>query len=138
MLLYEIKISYERQTGEDNPKNVHEIYLIEGVNCTDVESRLMLEVGPYISGDSQVTNCKTVQYMDIIDKVDGDNWYKGRVELITVDDSGKESRKAVSILVQAHDMKQALKRLDEHVSNLDCEIISLTKTKIMDVLHAVN
>ena len=138
MLLYEIKIAYERQTGEDNPNKVKETYLIEGVNCADVEKRLFDEIGRYISGDSEVTQCKKVQYHDILDKSEGDNWYKGRVELITIDDNGKESRKAVSILVQATNIHFALKRLKEHVDSLDCEIISLTKSKIVDVLHAIH
>lgn len=137
MLLYEIKIAYERQTGEDNPAKVKETYLIEGLNCTDVEGRLLEEISPYISGDSEVTNCKKVQYMDIIDNTTGDKWYKGRIELITVEDNGKETRKAASILVQAADCNQALKRLIDNVSNLDCEIVSITRTAIMDVYRAV-
>lgn len=54
MILYEIKINYERQTGEDNPGNVKETYLVEGLSPADVEGRLMDEIQRYISGDSEV------------------------------------------------------------------------------------
>ena len=138
MLLYELKIAYERQTGEDNPGNVKETYLIEGVNCADVEGRLMEEIGPFISGDSEVRSCKKVQYLDILDNTTGDKWYKGRIELINVEDDGKETRKGANLLVQAADVNQALKRLSDHVGNLDCEILSIAKTPIMDVFRATH
>ena len=41
MLFYEIKVNYQRQTGEDNPSNVKETYLVEGFTPADVEQRLM-------------------------------------------------------------------------------------------------
>ena len=41
MIFYELKISYTRQTGEDNPKAVKETYLVEGLTAADVEERLL-------------------------------------------------------------------------------------------------
>ena len=38
MIFYELKISYTRQTGEDNPKAVKETYLVEGLTAADVEA----------------------------------------------------------------------------------------------------
>ncbi len=138
MLFYEIKINYQRQTGEDNPGNVRETYLIEGLNCTDVEGRLMEELKPYIFGDSEVTACQKRQFFEIINAPEGDKWYKGRVELITIEDSGKETRKAVSVLVQADSAAMALKNLNGAMSGYDCEIISIAKSPIIDVLRATN
>ena len=95
MLFYEIKVNYERQTGEDNPGKVKETYLVEGVNCADVENRLMEEIKPFIFGDCEVSSCKKVQYFDIFPNEGSEFWYKARVEMITVD-GDKETRKAVS------------------------------------------
>ena len=39
MIFYEIKISYTRQTGEDNPAGVKETYMVEGLTCADVDNR---------------------------------------------------------------------------------------------------
>ena len=50
MLFYEIKVNYQRQTGEDNPSNVKETYLVEGFTPADVEQRLMEEIKPLIFG----------------------------------------------------------------------------------------
>lgn len=139
MLFYEIKIHYTRQTGEDNPGVVKETYLVEGLNCSDVEGRLIEEIKPYIfNGDVEVTSCRKVQLFDLIPSAEGDRWFKARVELITVEDNGKETRKAVTILICASTIKHALKNLAEHLSSLDCEIVSITRSPIMDVLRATN
>ena len=138
MILYEIKVHYQRQTGEDNPGNVKETYLVEGLNCADTENRLMEELKPLIFGDCEVPSCKKVQFYDIFPSPEADKWYKARVELVTVEDNGKETRKPVSILVQATTMDHALKNLNHNLSTLDCEVISLQRSPILEFYRAVN
>ena len=137
MIFYEIKISYTRQTGEDNPAAVKETYLVEGFTCADVENRLIEEIKPLISGEWEVKSCKQVQFYDLIPNPEGDRWYKARVEMITVEDNGKETRKAVSIYVQAGNVTEANKTLHQALSNLDCEVVSITRSPILEVLRAV-
>ena len=137
MIFYEIKISYTRQTGEDNPAAVKETYLVEGLTCADVENRLIEEIKPLISGEWEVKSCKQVQFYDLIPHPEGDRWYKARVEMITVEDNGKETRKAVSIYVQAGNVTEANKTLHQALSNLDCEVVSITRSPILEVLRAV-
>ncbi len=138
MLFYEIKVHYQRQTGEDNPGAVKETYLVEGLTCADVENRLMEEIKSLIFGDCEVVSCKKAQFYDMISSPEADKWYKARVELITVEDNGKETRKAVPILVQATTMDFALKNLQQKMASLDCEVISIQKSPILEVLRAVN
>ena len=78
MIFYELKISYTRQTGEDNPKAVKETYLVEGLTAADVEERLLGEIQKYISGDWETKSCKQVQFYDLIPNPEGE-----RVILIT-------------------------------------------------------
>ena len=137
MIFYEIKISYTRQTGEDNPAAVKETYMVEGLTCADVENRLIEEIKPLISGEWEVKSCKQVQFYDLIPNPEGDRWYKARVEMITVEDNGKETRKAVSIYVQAGNVTEANKVLHQSLSNLDCEVVSITRSPILEVLRAV-
>lgn len=137
MIFYEIKISYTRQTGEDNPAAVKETYLVEGLTCADVENRLIEDIKPLISGEWEVKSCKQVQFYDLIPNPEGDRWYKARVEMITVEDNGKETRKAVSIYVQAGNVTEANKILHQSLSNLDCEVVSITRSPILEVLRAV-
>lgn len=137
MIFYEIKISYTRQTGEDNPAAVKETYLVEGLTCADVENRLIEDIKPLISGEWEVKSCKQVQFYDLIPNPEGDRWYKARVEMITVEDNDKETRKAVSIYVQAGNVTEANKTLHQALSNLDCEVVSITRSPILEVLRAV-
>lgn len=138
MLFYEVKVNYQRQTGEDNPKNVKETYLVEGLNCADVENRLMEDIKPLIFGDCETPSCKKVQFYDLIENPEGDRWFKARVEMITVEDDGKEKRKAVSIFVQAATIDVALNNLRKYLETLDCEIVSITRSPILEVYRAVN
>ena len=137
MIFYEIKISYTRQTGEDNPAGVKETYMVEGLTCADVENRLIEEIKPFISGEWKVKTCKQVQFYDLIPSPEGDRWYKARVEMITIEDNGKEKRKAVSIFVQANNVTDANKTLQQSLSNLDCEVVSITRSPILEVFRAV-
>ena len=137
MIFYEIKISYTRQTGEDNPAAVKEPYMVEGLTCADVENRLIEEIKPLISGEWEVKTCKQVQFYDLIPSPEGDRWYKARVEMITIEDNGKEKRKAVSIYVQAGNVTEANKTLIQSLNNLDCEVVSITRSPILEVFRAV-
>lgn len=137
MIFYELKISYTRQTGEDNPKAVKETYLVEGLTAADVEERLLGEIQKYISGEWETKSCKQVQFYDLIPNPEGDQWYKARVEMITIEDNGKEKRKAVTIYVQAGNITEANKLLHQSVGNLDCEVISIMRSPILEVFRAV-
>ena len=56
---------------------------------------------------------------------------------ITIEDNGKEKRKAVSIYVQAGNVTEANKTLQQALSNLDCEVVSITRSPIIEVFRAV-
>jgi len=135
MLFHEITVSYERQTGEDNPGKVKEIYLIDGaVSFADAENCVLKEIKPFVFGECDVLSCKRSQFYDSFPTKDGAFWYKARVEMITID-GDKETRKNVAFLVQANMLDDAVYALKEALKSYDCEIISIAKTKIMDILH---
>lgn len=138
MLLYEIKVNYQRQTGEDNPGNVRETYLVEGMTPGDVEERLLNAIRPLIFGEFEMQSCTKKQFFEILNSGKGDKWYKGRVELITIEDNGKETRKTVSVLIEAGNAKTALETLTQAMNSYDCEIVSIARTPILEVMRAVN
>lgn len=138
MIYHEIKVSYERQTGEDNPGKVKEIYLIDGaVSFADAENCLMEEIKPFIFGDCEVQSCKRSQFFEVFPNEGGEYWYKARVEMITIDGE-KETRKSVPLLVQANLLDDAIYALRQAMKSYDCELLSIAKTPIMDILHAVH
>ena len=137
MLFYETKIVYQRQTADATPNNVNETYLVEGINLADVETRLLDELRPYMFGETETPACKKAQYYDIIPSTEGEHWYKARVDMITVEDSGKEKRKRVSLLVEAGSIADAVTVLTQKLNTVDCEIVSVTRSPILDVFRAV-
>ena len=138
MIFHEIKVRYERQTGEENPGKVKEIYLVDGaVSFADAENCLMEEIKPYIFGECEVQSCKRSQYFETFPNEGGAYWYKARVEIITID-GDKETRANKAVLVQANMLDDAVHALKQYLNTYDCEIISVAKSPILDVLRAVN
>lgn len=138
MIFHELKVHYERQTGEDTPRKVKEIYLVDGAaNFADAEHCVVKEIQPFIfAGASEVHSCKRSQFQEIFPNEGGAFWYKARVELITID-GDKEVRKSVAVLVQANTLDDAVFALKQGMKSYDCELLSIAKTQIMDILHAV-
>ena len=137
MIFHEIKVNYERQTGEDNPGKVKETYLVDGaVSFADAENCLMAEIKPFIFGECEVQSCKRSQYFDTFPNEGGAYWYKARVEMISID-GDKETRANKAVLVQANLLDDAAFALKQAMSNYDYELISIAKTPIVDILHAV-
>ena len=135
MKLFEIKVNYERQTGEDNPGLVRETYLVDCVNPSDAETILRDELKPFIFGDLEIERITNRNFFEIFTDLGADNWYKARVELLTID-GDKESRRVVSVMVQASTISDALRALKEKMAGYDCEILSVAKTPVLDLLKA--
>ena len=138
MIFHELKVHYERQTGEDNPGKVKEIYLVDGaVSFADAENCLMDAIKPFVFGECDVMSCKRSQFFEVFPNEGGAYWYKARVEMITIDGE-KETRKNVAVLVQANVLDEAVYALKQALKSYDCEIISIAKSPVMDILHAVH
>jgi hypothetical protein len=139
MELYEIKVKYTRQNGEYNLTHVKETYLVGGIYPSSVEQQLLEEIKPLISGECEVTSIRKRVFYDIINKQTNDicNFYECKVELIAIEDNGSEKRKGVAILLEAEDINDAVRLLNASLSNLDCEIVGIKKSQIIDFYTAV-
>ena len=135
MYFYEIVTKYQRQTGEDNPGLVKETYLVEAINPTNAEARVIEGIKPFIFGDHETERITKRNIFDLFPNEEATNWFKARVELITIDGE-QESRKTVTMLVQADTISDALRTLKDKTANLDCEIIGLAKSPIIEVYRA--
>ena len=138
MIFHELKVNYSRQTGEDNPGKVKETYLVDGaVSFADAENCVMEEIKPFVfGGECEVMSCKKSQYFEIFPNEGAEYWYKGRGEMITIDGE-KETRRNVAVLVQANLLDDAVFALRQALKSYDCEILSIAKSPVMDILHAV-
>lgn len=135
---FEGKIRYEKVAENGMNKKVTEPYLVDALSFTEAEARLIEEVTPFITGQFTVTDIKRANYSEIFpsDEEAADKWYKCKLYFVTLDEkSGAEKETATNILVQAADLRDAVKKLDEGMKGTmaDYVIASVTETAIMDV-----
>jgi len=137
-LWMETKIRYEKVQENGNTKKVTEPYLVSALSFTEAEARIIEEMTPFISGEFKVTAIKITNYSEVVSTTDesADKWYKAKVNFVTLDEkSGAEKKTSNYLLLEASDLDDAKKRLNEHMKGTmaDWEAESVSETKIMDV-----
>lgn len=135
---FECKIRYEKTTENGLQKKVSEKYLFDSLSFTESEGRCIEEMTPFISGEFTVSDIKRANYSEIFfsDEVSADKYFKCKLYFITIDEkSGTEKKTATNILVQAADLRDAVKKLDEGMKGTmaDYVIASVAETDVMDV-----
>ena len=132
------KISYEKTMENGMNKKVTEPYLVDALSHTEAEARIIEEMQPYISGEFTVAGIVPAKYSEIFFAEDtaADRWFKCRLAFLTLDEkSGAEKRTYTNVCVQASDLRDAVKKLDENMKGTmaDYIIVSVAETPIMDV-----
>ncbi len=137
---FECKVQYEKVTEDGSNKKVSELYAVDALSFTEAEKRITEEMAAYISGEYEVSDIKKAKYKEVFfsDLESADRYYKLKLQFITLDEkTGKEKRTNVIYLVQAINIKDALKNLDEVMKTtmLDYESVEVKETKILDVIE---
>lgn len=132
------KVKYEKTMENGLNKKVTEPYLVDALSHTEAESRITEEMKPYISGEFTIAGIVPAKYSELFfsDEAAADRWFKCRLAYLTIDEkSGAEKRTMTNVLVQASDLRDAVKKLDEGMkgSMADYLILSVAETPIMDV-----
>lgn len=135
---FECRIRYEKQMENGMNKKVTEPYLVDALSFTEAEARIIGEMTPFITGEFTVTDIKRANYSELFttEEESADKWYAGRLEFITLDEkSGGEKKTYTNVLIEAADMRDAMKKLDEGMKGTmaDYSSVLLKETKIMDV-----
>ncbi|NDW11374.1 DUF4494 domain-containing protein [Bacteroides sp. 214] len=135
---FECKIRYEKMMENGIAKKVTEPYLVDALSFTEAEKRFIEEMTPYISGEFTVSDIKRANYSELFpsDEDAADRWFKCKVVFITIDEkSAAEKKTATHILVQAADLRDAVKKLDEGMKGTmaDYQIAAVSETPIMDI-----
>lgn len=135
---FECKIRYEKTLENGLVKKVTEPYLVDALSFTEAEARIIEEMTPFISGEFTVSDIKRANYSELFfsDEEAADRWFKSKLLFITLDEkSGNEKKVASNVLIQAADLRDAVKKLDEGMKGTmaDYVIASMAETPIMDV-----
>ena len=133
------KISYEKTMENGTDKKVTEPYLVDALSFTEAEARIIEEMAPYVSGEFSVAAVAKANYSELFfaeDDINASYWYKVKLAFIVLDEkTGSEKKTFTNVLVQATDLRDAVKRLDAGMkgSMADYIIVSVAETPIMDV-----
>ena len=135
-----VKMYTMKDDGTTKPETFS--YLVDALNFTEAESRIIEEVTPFCSGNLDVTDIKRVKYAEIFpsDAEMADKWYKVRCLFITIDEKTQTEKEiANNMLVQAGTFYEAVENFDKGMkgSMMDYRIASLQETKLMDVFRYV-
>ncbi len=135
---FECKVKYVKMMENGLEKKVTEPYLVDAISFTEAEKRFIEEIRPFMTGEFEVSDIKRVNYSEVFfcDAESADRWFKCKLSFITLDEkSGAEKKSNSYALVQAADLREAIKYLDEQMKGtiMDYQIASVTETMIMDV-----
>lgn len=135
---FECKIRYEKTMENGMNKKVTEPYLVDALSFTEAEARIIEELQPLITGEFTVSDIKRANYSELFasEEEAADRWYKCKLVFITLDEkSGAEKKTTTNVLVQAADLRDAIKKLDEGMKGTmaDYQQASISETAIMDV-----
>ena len=135
---FECKIRYEKVMENGMNKKVTEPYLVDALSFTEAEARIIEEITPFISGEFTVSDIKRANYSELFtsDEDAADRYFKCKLVFITLDEkSGAEKKTSTNILVQAADLRDAVKKLDDGMNGTmaDYQISSISETAIMDI-----
>ena len=138
---FECKVKYEKTMENGLQKKVNEPYLVDALNFTEAERRIIEEITPFMTGPFEVSDIKRARYAELFEAPGddtADRFFRAKLVFITLDEkTGKERKSSQQMLVQASDLRDAVKRLDEGMkgSMMDYTIASMAETAIMDVYH---
>jgi len=135
---FECKVIYDKTMENGMKKTVTELYLVQSCDFNSAESRIIEEIAPFISGEFIVSSIRRVKLSKLFPSQEeaAYKWYKGKLLFITLDEkSGAEKKTAAMMLVQADDLRNAVKNLEEGMKGTmaDYQIASVSEINIFDV-----
>lgn len=101
---FECKIKYEKTMENGLVKKVTEPYLVDAINFTEAEKRIIEEITPFMTGEFQVSDIKRARFAELFETPEesADRWFKAKLTFITLDEkSGVEKKTSQNVLVQA-------------------------------------
>lgn len=133
---YECKVKFRKTDDSGVQKVVTEAYLIDAVSYTEAEKRINEEMAAYISEEFKITTIKVANFSEIHPFENCDRWFKSKIALIAYDEeSGKERKTNLYMLVQANDVKEAYENTVKIMDGTmgDYTIPMIMESMIMDV-----
>lgn len=140
---FNIALKYDKLDERGVYKKVTEHYLVKSFTCSSAEYSIIQEMQPFITGDFKVNAVKESKYSELFlsEEAAADRYFECKLKFITLDEkSGKEKFTQTKMLVQAADLRDAVKKLDSGMKGTMAEyqIVSVSETNIMDIFTEEN
>lgn len=133
---YECKVKYKKTHDTGEQKVTTDTYLLDAISYTEAEARITEEMKTYTEEDFRIMNIKVANFSEVHPFENSDRWFKSKVSLIALDEeSGKEKKTNIYLLVQANDVKEAFDNTTQAMEQTmgDYSIPSITESPILDV-----
>lgn len=133
---YECKVKYRKTHDTGEQKVTTDTYLLDAVSYTEAEARITEEMKAYTNEDFRIMNIKVANFAEVHPFENSDRWFKSKVSLVALDEeSGKEKKTNMYILVQANDVKEAFENTTKAMETTmgDYSIPAITESPILDV-----
>ncbi len=144
---FEAKVKYEKITPINGKfVTVSESYLVKDAETfSDAEAQTLAHMAQITEATvipaikiSDVEDIIGNEYVADLKEAEGGDWYyKAKVITTVIDEvSVKEKQIAVVLLVEADTIRAAMAECNTWMSSsiVDCELVSISKTKIVDVI----
>jgi hypothetical protein len=133
---FKCTVQYVKIDDDGRERKVSEPYLVDAVSYTDAEARIIAQLATMVRGEFLVKQITQTNIIEIFPNDDGGTYYLGKIRIVTIDEkAGKEKMISESFLIEAEDLKKALKALEDGLSYIlvHYEITSLSVSNIVDV-----
>ncbi len=135
---FECSVKYRKVDSNGVTKVVTEAYLVDAISFTEAEARINKIMAEYLGESFKITNIRLTNYAEVhsFENADRDRYFKSKITLLAYDEeSGKERKTNIYILVQADDVKEAHSRTVEAMKNTmgDYTVPSVSETNLIDV-----
>ena len=140
---FNVALKYDKLDERGVYKKVTEHYLVKSFTCSSAEYSIIQEMQPFITGDFKVNAVKESKYSELFlsEEAAADRYFECKLKFITLDEkSGKEKFTQTKVLVQAADLRDAVKKLDAGMRGTmaDYQIVAVSETNIMDIFTEEN
>lgn len=127
--------AYQKVDETGKVKKAREQYLVDALSNTEAIAVTIDRLTPYVSGELSVSASKTTKICEVFGAPDSDKFYLAKVAFVTIDErSGKEKRTVSQWLIGGTDFNDAYETVlrEFNKSMADCELVSLTESKIVE------
>ena len=137
MIWFNCTIKYQKLNEEGILQPVSEQLLVNALNFTEVENKIIASKSEEIRGEFFITRISKDNLEDIVKTGSEDYWFKAKVIIVDITDSGKEKKFTKFFYISSFNFVKATEEMEKYLKNaylVDCYINSLSLTKITTII----